>query len=370
MMTLIGLRTRKTALVLGVVTIGVLGTACGGSSSPSVSSSSHSYTIGLSDSYIGNSWRKTMVTAWEDVAKQAESQGLISGYTVDVSAENTATSQIADIDSLILKHVNAIDIDAASPTALNPTIQKACAAGIKVVVFDSLASAPCEYNLEDSFTSWGDYEAKGVLQAMNYTGNMIIVQGVVGSEPNNIDMATWKADVAKYPNVKVVATVVGQQDAGTAQAAVEAVLPSLPTVSGVIIGEGSSGVVSAFQALNKPVPAVDFDTTGTSLALWSSLGGSSFNTSASLTDPGQGSAAFWESLMLLKDQKVSGKAIPKMLTFPLVIITPTTFNQLYAVTPVTGTASWVWTEAQVETGIAANLSGQTAPSPPIPSAAP
>ena len=136
MMTLTRLRTRRTALVLGVVTIGVMGTACGGSSSTSGSGSSHSYTIGLSDSYIGNSWRKTMVTAWEDVAKQAENQGLISGYTVDVSAENTATSQIADIDSLILKHVNAIDIDAASPTALNPTIQKACAAGIKVVVFE------------------------------------------------------------------------------------------------------------------------------------------------------------------------------------------------------------------------------------------
>ncbi|MGP8160273.1 MAG: substrate-binding domain-containing protein [Candidatus Dormibacteria bacterium] len=362
----VGKKTVVVALAVGIGVASMLGTGCGSSSS---SSSKKTYTIGFSDSYIGNSWRKTMVSAWEDVAAQAERQGMISGYTVDVSAENTAASQISDLDSLILKHVNAIDIDAADPSALNPTIQKACAAGIKVVVFDSLASAPCEYNLEDSFTAWGNYEADGVLSAIHDTGNIIIVQGVVGSEPNDVDMSVWKADVAKYPNVHIVATVVGEQDATTAQQAIEAVLPSLPTVAGVIIGEGSSGVVAAFQAQNRPVPVVDFDTTGTTLALWESLGGASYATSGSLTDPGQSSAAFWETLALLNGTKVDGKAIPKMLTFPLVIITDATFQAWYSVTPVTATAAWLWTQAEAMDGIAANLKGQTAAAPPVPTSA-
>ena len=153
----VGKKTVVVALAVGIGVASMLGTGCGSSSS---SSSKKTYTIGFSDSYIGNSWRKTMVSAWEDVAAQAERQGMISGYTVDVSAENTAASQISDLDSLILKHVNAIDIDAADPSALNPTIQKACAAGIKVVVFDSLASAPCEYNLEELIHCLGQLRSR------------------------------------------------------------------------------------------------------------------------------------------------------------------------------------------------------------------
>ncbi len=60
-------------------------------------------------------------------------------------------SQMSD---LILKHVDAIVIDAASETALNGITAKACAAGIKVLAFDSIVSAPCSYKLNFDFTKY------------------------------------------------------------------------------------------------------------------------------------------------------------------------------------------------------------------------
>jgi hypothetical protein len=44
---------------------------------------------------------------------------------VETTPENTATAKIAQINNVILQHVIAIDIDPASPAALNPVITKA-----------------------------------------------------------------------------------------------------------------------------------------------------------------------------------------------------------------------------------------------------
>jgi len=55
------------------------------------------------------------------------------------------------MNGLILKQVDAIAINAASPPALNGVIEKACAAGIKVIAFDSIASSPCCYKLDFDF---------------------------------------------------------------------------------------------------------------------------------------------------------------------------------------------------------------------------
>lgn len=363
-----------SAGLMALCLVGALALAGCGSISSGSSTGSRSdghYTVALSDSYIGNEWRKTMVKTWTDAAKAAKQQGLISSYRVDVTAENTATAQIAQIQSLILAGVNAINIDSASPTALNLVIQQACAAGVKVVVFDSLASAPCEYNLADPFVTWAKLQAQLVLQQMHYKGNLIIVQGVVGSAPNGTVMRVWHQILSQYPQVHVVATVDGENADSTTEQAIESVLPSQPTVNGVLVQVGADGVVSAFQALHRPVPAVDFDTIGSSLREWESLHNKSgFTTSAVLTDPGQGAASLWESLLLLQHKDINGSVIPHNLNWPLVVISQSQLSSWLKVTPPTGVASWVWTEPQTIAGIEANLGHRAVDPPPIPMSAP
>ena len=102
-------------------------------------------TVALSNAFLGNSWRQSMVAAFEEAAEKAESDGLISDFTVvNTPGANVATDQIANIESLLLDAPDILLINPAASDALGPVIDKACDAGTTVVVFDgwSTTSAP------------------------------------------------------------------------------------------------------------------------------------------------------------------------------------------------------------------------------------
>ena len=319
--------------------------------------------IALSNSFLGNTWRQTMVKVFEQTAKQAQDQGLISGYKIENTSDNTATTQIGQIKSLILQHVNAILIDSASANALNPTIQQACKAGIKVIVFDSLATAPCEYDLADSVPQYGADEAKVVAEGMHGKGNVIIARGVVGSLPEAQIYHGQLAVLKKYPNIKVVSTVVGQASNPITQKAIAGVLPSLPSVQGVITGGSSLGAVKAFQAAGRPLPIVAFDNSGEALGFWKNLHAKNgYNAYSVRTEPGQAAAAFWEAIDLL-----NGKAMPKTIILPNLIVTPQNLNAWAAVTPPGTIAHFAWTKAQFEAAVTAIKAHKPVKVPGVPS---
>ena len=105
------------------------------------------YVIGLSNSYFGNTWRKQMVEAFSNAAEEAKKAGYISNYQIQ-NGDGTVNAQIAQINSFILAGVDAIAICAASPTALNSTIQKALDKGITVVAFDSIVNLDGVYTMD------------------------------------------------------------------------------------------------------------------------------------------------------------------------------------------------------------------------------
>ena len=59
-----------------------------------------SYSIAFSNSYAGSDFRKVMVRNWQEIALQAQKDGLIREAPV-VSANNSASEQAAHILSLI-----------------------------------------------------------------------------------------------------------------------------------------------------------------------------------------------------------------------------------------------------------------------------
>ena len=142
--------------------------------------------IALSNSYYGNIWRRQMVEAFKEAAEKAKADGLISDYYIE-NGDGTVNQQNSQLSSLILKGVDAIAINAASPTALNGVIDKACQAGIKVVAFDSIATADCAYKLDFDmvgiFGGMAEYIAKDLLHGK---GDVLLVRGVQGSAPDKI----------------------------------------------------------------------------------------------------------------------------------------------------------------------------------------
>ena len=78
-----------------------------------------------------------MVESFKEAAEQAKKEGRIADYIIE-NGDGSVNQQVAQMNGLILRGVDAIAINSASPTALNGVIEKACAAGIKVVAFGAL----------------------------------------------------------------------------------------------------------------------------------------------------------------------------------------------------------------------------------------
>lgn len=301
------------------------------------------WVIALANSYYGNTWRHQMVQSFEAAARQARAQGLISDYVIE-NGDGTQNQQLSQLNDLILKHVDAIAIDAASPTALNGVLEKAAANGIKVIAFDSIATAAHAYKLDFNFMTMGQLPVQYVAQRLHGKGNVVLIRGVAGSAPDKIISDSWQTVLNRNPGLKVVATVYGQATASIAAAKLSAVLPSLGKVDAVI-GEGggdSYGAVQAFQAAHRPFPIITGDGDAEFIHWWveqSKKAG--YATYSVNSQPGCGSAAFWVTLEVL-----NGARVPMHLGLPLLEIRQPNLMQFAGMAPnsiasVNYTRAWV-----------------------------
>lgn len=284
--------------------------------------------IALANAYYGNTWRHQMVEAFEAAAKKAKADGKIADYII-LNGDGSVAQQNSQMAELILKGVDAIAIDAASETAVNGIIEKACKAGIKVVSFDSIASAPCNYQLNFDFIGYKKEEAEWVMKKIGGKGNVIQVRGVKGSAPDH-DMYTAQQEVLKkYPDVKVVATVYGQATASVAQAAIANVLPSLPKVDAVLAQGGSDdfGIARAFEQYGGQyegnMPIIEGGGSTDFIKWWAEQHKKNGYTTISMnTTPGIGGAAFYLALAL-----VNGAEAPKKMIMPVATVTQENLEQ-------------------------------------------
>ncbi|HSI41345.1 MAG TPA: ABC transporter substrate-binding protein [Xanthobacteraceae bacterium] len=278
--------------------------------------------IALSNAYFGNSWRHQMVDAFEAAAKKAKAEGKIADYII-LNGDGTVAQQNSQLAELILKRVDAIAIDAASETAVNGVIEKACKAGIKVISFDSVASAPCNYQLNFDFKGYKREQAEWVLKKLGGKGNIIVVRGVKGSAPDADMFGAQEAVLKNYPNIKVVATVYGQATASVAQSAVANALPSLPHVDAVLAQGGSddTGIAQAFDQYGgdyaKKMPVIEGGGSSNFIQWWAKQReANKYSTISMNTTPGIGGAAFWLAYEIVK-----GASPSKMMIMPVATVT-------------------------------------------------
>src|SRR3546814_6756065 len=128
--------------------------------------------ISLSNSFYVNTWRRQMVEAFEAAAEQAKAEGKIADYVV-LNGDGSVNQQNSQLAELILRGVDAIAINAASETALNGVAEKACEAGIAVIAFDSLLTAPCAYTLSFDFTQYKTTQSEATLDLIGGQGKEI-----------------------------------------------------------------------------------------------------------------------------------------------------------------------------------------------------
>ncbi len=352
------LYTLKSLLVAGLLTA-----SAGFAPSIASADTKAAPSVALSNAFLGNAWRRSMITAFEEAATQAQKDGLISSFQVaNAPGENSATEQIAQLKALLLDQPDILLVNPASPTALNPTLQQACDLGIVVAVFDSSTDLECAYVVSNSFGDWARLSTQAIIDGIGGEGNVVVARGVQGSPPELEMYEVQTQLLAANPKVNVVGEVFTFCDSGKAQEALLGIIASLPEVQGVIgCGEGL-GSVQAFQTAGRDVPVVAFAPSGRALKFWGEGNGAPGSV-AVMSDPGQGVAAMFVALEIYQ-----GASVPRTTVFPPVVVSDEARDQWIAAVSDDEIASWQWTKELVDAQIAANIAGTVAEAalPPVP----
>lgn len=253
----------STRALIALLSAGTLAlTGCAGASSPQAKAGDRKYTIVLSNNYMGNEWRPQMENAAKLVAQSPAYQG-----TVDLQIRNVDTQaalQISSLQTIIRQKPAAILVDAASPTALNPTLEQACAQGIKVVSFDQVAQTPCAYTMPQDYAAEAADMVDWLGTVLHGKGNILMDTGLPGIPISTTFVDVWRTTLAeKYPGIKVVGTYSSQYAPGPELQGVSQQLAATAQIDGILSGGYISSQIAAFEkAGRKPVPATGLDVNG------------------------------------------------------------------------------------------------------------
>jgi ribose transport system substrate-binding protein len=200
------LRARPIALLaLLVGVLAVVAAGCGGDDSSSSGGSADSggkkmYKIGVSNTLVGNGWREEMICS-------VKAQALASGQVSEVLVHNVngdASAQITGIRNLISSGANAIIINPADRSALDPVIKEADRRGIKVVAVDQAVDAPEAYVVTNDQVAYGKLGAEYLVKALNGKGNIVEMRGISGVPADDDRHEGFKSVIDANPGMKVV----------------------------------------------------------------------------------------------------------------------------------------------------------------------
>jgi ribose transport system substrate-binding protein len=224
---------------------------------PVLAQAEEPYVIYLSNNFVGNDWRQQM----ERVAEVSVNKGPLEGR-VDLrieNVENAVQAQINSLNNIIRQQPDAILIDAASDSALNPTIKKACEAGIVVISFDQVVTEECAYALGSDWDMIPAVMAEWMAAQLGGTGKVIVDRGLAGAPISAQLQGGYEKVLAEYPDIEIVGYYNGEYALGPEQSGVAALLAANPQIDGILTQGYGSGAIQALKDAGRPiVPVIGF----------------------------------------------------------------------------------------------------------------
>lgn len=216
------------------------------------------FTIGVSNTLVGNGWREQMICA---IKAQATASGLVDKVIV-VNRNGGPTEQIADLEGLISQGVDAIILNPTDREGLNAVIEAAIAQGIVVVAVDQAVTAEGAYVVTNDQVAYARIGAEWLFETLGGQGKVVEMRGIDGVPADTDRHNGFMEALAKYPGIEVVAeTFTGWDPSTGAQQALD--LITTTEVDGIWTSGIDYPVVEQFQAANVPfVPIVGADNNG------------------------------------------------------------------------------------------------------------
>jgi len=259
------LRT-KAASALAIAAVGVTAAACSSSASSSSTTSTSTSAAGSASAQAGsgtikkgllvyfipkdtqNPYEVIADTGGEKALAALGGKVVVSSGTVD-----TAAAQIPSIQAAIQAHANAIVIAGNDPSALCPSLNQAAKAGIKIVSFDSdvtCGNSPNHLFINQANTEQiGESEVSLLAGEIGDKGQIAILSAAASATNQNAWIVYMKQELTKYPNMKLVSTVYGNDDPATSLQVLQGLLSAYPNLRG-IISPTTVGIAAAAQYLD------------------------------------------------------------------------------------------------------------------------
>jgi ribose transport system substrate-binding protein len=194
-------------------------------------------------------------------------------YVGSVSAD--AAQQVQVIEDVIARKVDAIAVSCNDPIACIDPINKAVAAGIPVMTWDSDSPRSQRF----TYLGVNNYEAGQaaadlLVRAMGQQGKVAILTGVPGAHNLEERVRGFENGIAPYPDIQVVATTVSNDDINLGVQVVEETMQAHPDLDGwflvgmwPLVADRGSMPLWEEAALRGDIKTVAFDTLPVELEL-------------------------------------------------------------------------------------------------------
>ena len=217
------------------------------------------YKVGFAQTESNNPWRLAQTASMKD---EAAKRGWQLVYT---DAAGSAAKQVADVRSMIAQRVDVILLAPREEKPLVPAVMEAKAAGIPLFCIDrgvdaTMAQAGRDYVafIGSDFVKEGLMAGEAFAKALGGKGKIIELQGTVGSSPANDRMKGFKDAIAKYPDMKIIASQSGDFARDKGRQVFETLYQAHPEADALYShnDEMSMGAIAAMEAAGK-VPGKD-----------------------------------------------------------------------------------------------------------------
>lgn len=206
----------------------------------------------ISVAWVGKTLNNPWWISVADIADQ-EAGNLGLDFSIALPEEEVdLEKQVAIIEAAIERGVDAIILSASSSSGIIPVVEKARAAGIKIVSFDTRIDDPSLY---DAYVGADDvqgaYKAgKYIAERLGGTGQVGIITGLLAQSTGVDRREGFLKAIAEYPGITVVAEAGAEWRSDLAADATANILTANPDIDAIFASNDQMavGMVSAAQA--------------------------------------------------------------------------------------------------------------------------
>lgn len=180
--------------------------------------------------------------------KGLEEEAAAQGAQINVvDGKDDSQAQLSAIDNFVVQKVDAVILCPTETETLGPGVQKANGAGIPVITVNrTVEKGDVVTYVGADDTEGGRMQAQALMEALPKGGNIVLLQGVLGSSPQRNREAGLEEVLESHPEYKIVQKVPYKFQRTEAVKAMETVLLQYPKGKiDAVVAQSDDGALAA-----------------------------------------------------------------------------------------------------------------------------